>query len=243
MSKVELQNIAFGYGRHTVLEDFSCTFAPGLVTCLLGPSGCGKTTILRLIAGLEVPQRGTVSIGESIVSQSGSLPIPPHKRKVGFIFQDLALWPHLTIYENIAFGLKEQKSSNITQKVSDILDRFGIRGQQKKYPHQLSGGQKQMVAIARSLVLHPDVLLMDEPLANIDVQVKNKILEHLLSLQKQYAFAVIYVTHDHREAFNVGQSIVVMKDGKIIEKGTSDEIKRSTAAAAADSFLKSFIKT
>jgi len=142
------------------------------------------------------------------------------------------------VYQNIAFGLKEHKAKNVEQEVKEMLDFFNLSNQQKKYPHQLSGGQKQMVAIARSLVLHPQALLMDEPLANIDVQVKNRILQHVLSIHQANPFTIIYVTHDHKEALDIGNSMVVMNQGNIIASGNSEEILHSQHI-----FLKSFIKT
>lgn len=238
MSSIQLNHIDHAYGNQPVIKNFTFAFADGQITCLLGPSGCGKTTVLRLIAGLEVPQKGNIIINGETVTENSKIVVPPHKRSVGFIFQDLALWPHFTVYENVAFGLKEHKAENVAQKVKEMLDVFSLADQQKKYPHQLSGGQKQMVAIARSLVLQPQALLMDEPLANIDVQVKNRILEHLLSVHKVSPFTIIYVTHDHKEAFDIGNSIVVMNQGNIIASGNSEEILHSQHI-----FLKSFIKT
>ena len=148
-----------------------------------------------------------------------------------------SLWPHFTVYDNIAFGLKEKRERNIKEKVSDILDLFGISDKAQKYPHQLSGGQKQMVAIARSLVLQPQVLLMDEPLANIDTHLKEDILGHLKTVQKQQLFAMLYVTHDHKEAFHTGDHILVMNAGKIEAAGTKEEICNSTS-----NYVKSFLK-
>jgi ABC-type Fe3+/spermidine/putrescine transport system ATPase subunit len=147
------------------------------------------------------------------------------------------LWPHFTVKENIAFGLKEGKEKNIAGRIAELLDLFGIGDKAGKYPHQLSGGQKQMVAIARSIAMKPDILLMDEPLANIDTHVKQSILEHVNQLQKRLNFTMIYVTHNHREAFKTGDIILVMNNGKIVLQGTKDEIVNST-----DSFIKSFLE-
>lgn len=238
MGNIQLNHIEHAYGQLPVLKDFTHTFDGEKITCILGPSGCGKTTVLRLIAGLEAPSNGNIVINDETVTENGKILVPPYKRKTGFIFQDLALWPHFTVYQNVAFGLKEHKAKNEEQKVKEMLDLFNLSSQQKKYPHQLSGGQKQMVAIARSLVLRPQALLMDEPLANIDVQVKNRILEHLLSIHQANPFTIIYVTHDHKEALDIGNSIVVMNQGNIIASGNSEEIRHSQHI-----FLKSFIKT
>ncbi|CAG5074495.1 Putative 2-aminoethylphosphonate import ATP-binding protein PhnT [Dyadobacter sp. CECT 9623] len=238
MSDIQLSHIDHAYGGQTVLRDFTHTFAGGKITCILGPSGCGKTTVLRLIAGLEAPGNGSIVVNDERVTENGKILVPAYKRRTGFIFQDLALWPHFTVYQNVAFGLNEHHAKNVGQKVKDMLDLFNLSNEQKKYPHQLSGGQKQMVAIARSLVLRPQALLMDEPLANIDIQVKSRILEHLLSIHQADPFTIIYVTHDHKEALDIGNSIVVMNQGNIIASGNSEEIIHSQHI-----FLKSFIKT
>jgi len=166
---IKLENISYSYGTTNVLQGFNLNFEANNLTCLLGSSGCGKTTILRLLAGLETPQIGNIIIDNKIVTEAGTSIISPDKREIGFVFQDLGLWPHFTVYKNIAFGLEETKATDMKTKVSEILDFFGIKDQADKYPHQLSGGQKQLVAIARSLVLKPKILLMDEPLANLDV--------------------------------------------------------------------------
>lgn len=238
MYKITLEHIAHGYGDKKNLMDFTFSFEKGKTTCLVGPSGCGKTTVLRIIAGLETPSGGVVKTEETTVSRNGKIIVPPHERKIGFVFQDLALWPHFTVYENIAFGLREKKEPNIKEKVAESLDLFGIQDKVGKYPHQLSGGQKQMVAIARSLALQPEILLMDEPLTNIDAHLKETILQHLKSLQQQKHFTMVYVTHDHREAICIGDFIVFMNAGKIEAAGPKDEIVRSSAE-----FMKSFLKT
>ncbi len=236
MHKITLENIAHNYGDKQVLDDFSFSFEQGKTTYLVGPSGCGKTTVLRLIAGLETPSKGIIKIEGRTVSSKGKINVLPHNRKIGFVFQDLALWPHFTVYNNIAFGLKERKEKAINEKVSEMLQLFGIEDKAKKYPHQLSGGQKQMVAIARSLVLKPDILLMDEPLANIDIKLKEDILQHLNILQEQQHFTMLYVTHEHSESINTGDCILVMNAGKIEAAGSKEEIIRSQ-----NKFVKSFI--
>jgi ABC-type Fe3+/spermidine/putrescine transport system ATPase subunit len=224
---IELKNISFSYGEQKVLSDFSLTLNAGELTCLLGSSGCGKTTILRLTAGLEIQAEGSVYLNGKILSEAGRNIVPPHKRDIGFIFQDLALWPHFTVFKNIAFALQERKDPDVRRKVFNILEHFGISRLAEKYPHQLSGGQKQLVAISRSLVLNPKVLLMDEPLSNLDVQLKKKILEHIKSLKDSFNVTIIYVTHDHREAFAIADNIVVLNKGRIEATGTVEEIKRS----------------
>ena len=237
MHKISLEQITHRYGDQKVLDSFSCSFEEAKTICLIGPSGCGKTTILRLIAGLESPQKGIIKIDETVVTENEKILLPPHKRKIGFVFQDLALWPHFTVYRNIAFGLKERKEEKVSHQVSQILDLFGIADKAKKYPHQLSGGQNQMVAIARSLVHQPEIFLMDEPLANIDVMVKENILSHINQLQEQLGFTMLYVTHDHQEAMQAGDKIMVMNEGVVEAAGTKEEIRNST-----NHFVRSFIK-
>jgi len=241
---IKLNNIIHSYGANPVLHDLTLNFEANRLTCLLGGSGCGKTTILRLIAGLETPQAGRVVIDNKIFTENEHILIPPHQRNIGYIFQDLALWPHFTVYKNIAFGLNERKTAlregredNIKDTVFKMLDFFGLQKYAEKYPHQLSGGQKQLVAISRSLVLEPKVLLMDEPLANLDVKLKRKILEHIKSLKQNFDLTIIYVTHDHKEAFTIGDKIVVLDKGKIEETGTVNQIKESE-----NKFVKYFLE-
>ncbi|RUA24353.1 MAG: ABC transporter ATP-binding protein [Bacteroidetes bacterium] len=236
MHSLQFQNIGFAYDDVSLIEDLNFIFESGKSYCILGSSGSGKTTVLRLIAGLEIPHKGQILMNNQVISQQNELLIPPHKREVGFVFQDLALWPHFRVYDNIAFGLKERKAQNIEQRVMELLDLFGITDQAQKYPHQLSGGQKQMVAISRALVLQPKILLLDEPMANIDIQIKEQILEHLYKIQKQLAFTLIYVTHDHRDAV-FSEQIVIMNKGKIEVAGTLNAIRNST-----NEYVKSFIK-
>jgi ABC-type Fe3+/spermidine/putrescine transport system ATPase subunit len=237
MYKISLEHITHSYGDKKVLDNFSFSFEEAKTTCMIGPSGCGKTTILRLIAGLEVPQKGIIGIGDSVATENQKIHLPPHKRRIGFVFQDLALWPHFTVFRNIAFGAKDRKEAKASHQVDQILDLFGLADKAKKYPHQLSGGQKQMVAIARSLVHQPEIFLMDEPLANIDVMVKEKILAHIKHLQQQLGFTMLYVTHDHQEAMQTGDTIMVMNEGVIEASGTREQLANST-----NQFIRSFLK-
>ncbi len=227
MSIINLNGITHFYGDKPVLQNLSLNVEANQLTCLLGDTGSGKSTILRLIAGLETPQKGQISIQDKLVTQSQKIIVPPHQRNLGYIFQDLALWPHFTVYKNIAFGLEERKEKDVKNKVFEMLDFFGLHEQAKKYPHQLSGGQKQLVAISRSLILKPKILLMDEPLSNLDVKLKRKILEHIKNLKKDFDLTIVYVTHDHKEAFAIADKIMVLNEGKIEQEGTVEEIKNS----------------
>ncbi len=224
---IELKNIYYSYDDNALLEDFSLSINNDKLTCLLGSSGSGKTTILRLIAGLEKPKRGEISINGKTVSRNGEIIIPSHKRNLGFIFQDLALWPHFTVFKNISFGLEGRKEKNIKETVTEMLKFFNLQEQVNKFPHQLSGGQKQLVAIARSLALKPKILLMDEPLANLDVKLKRSILNYVKMLKEKFNLTILYVTHDHKEAFAIADKIVVINSGKIEDSGTKEEIINS----------------
>ena len=231
---IKLDNITHAYGDKSVLHGLSLDIKAKQLTCLLGGSGCGKTTILRLIAGLEIPLSGQISIDHKTVTENSSILVPPHLRDLGFIFQDLALWPHFTVYKNIAFGLTEQASvgqqgraKNVQETVFAMLDFFGLGQYAEKYPHQLSGGQKQLVAISRSLVLKPKILLMDEPLANLDVKLKRKILEYIKNLVRDFDLTLVYVTHDHKEGFAIADNVVVLDKGDIKATGTVAQVKAS----------------
>ncbi len=238
MPIIQLQNISFSYSNKQILQNFSIDFEENTLTCILGSSGCGKTTILRLIAGLEIPAKGEIYIENKKVSAENKVIIPPHQRNLGYIFQDLALWPHFTIYDNIAFGLKERKTPGIKEKVFEILEFFNLSEHWAKYPHQLSGGQKQLSALARSLVLKPKILLMDEPLSNLDVKLKHKMLTHIRNLKENInELSIIYVTHDHKEAFNIADKVVVLNKGKIEAEGSVAEIKKSESK-----FVKYFLE-
>ena len=227
MKDIRFIDVSYAYEQKNVLHDFNLDLDKNSLSCLLGSSGCGKTTILRLIAGLEVPQKGQIFIENKKVSENAKLLVPPHHRDISYIFQDLALWPHFTVYKNIAFALQEHKEKNIREKVYEMLDFFNLSEFATKYPHQLSGGQKQLVAIARALVLRPRILLMDEPLSNLDEKLKRKMLEYIKLLKKNFQLSIIYVTHDHQEAFALADYIVLLNEGKIEQKGTVEEIKKS----------------
>ncbi len=237
MSIIDLNNITHYYGDKVVLQNLSLKIEPNQLTCLLGGTGSGKTTILRLIAGLEIPWSGQISIQDKIVTQSQKIITPPHQRDLGYIFQDLALWPHFTVYKNIAFGLEERKEKDIENKVFKMLDFFGLMEHAKKYPHQLSGGQKQLVAISRSLILNPKILLMDEPLSNLDIKLKRKILGHIKNLKQDFDLTIVFVTHDHKEAFAIADRIMVLNEGKIEQTGTVEQIENSE-----NKFIKSFLE-
>ena len=237
MPIISLQSISKAFGKITIIRNLSCDFSAGEFYCLLGASGSGKTTLLRLIAGLEKADSGIVSIDGNVASQDRHILLPSFKRNIGFVFQDLALWPHLTVYENVAFGLRLQRSGQLNENIARVLTHFNLQMQAAKYPHQLSGGQQQLAAIARSLAVDPKILLLDEPLANLDVKLKAKIRSRIQRLTSEFNVTIIYVTHDHREAFHLADEIVLMNDGRIEASGSPAEIRQS-----GNEFVKEFIE-
>ncbi len=194
---IQLKNIVKRFGTLEAVSHVSLEIRDGELFTLLGPSGCGKTTILRLIGGFHRPDEGEVYFGEKAVSG-----IPPYERNIGMVFQNYALWPHMTIFDNIAYGLKLKKFSRdeISSKVLHALKLVNLSGLEKRYPGQLSGGQQQRVALARALVLNPDVLLLDEPLSNLDAKIRLQVRAEIRKLQKDLGITTIYVTHDQEEA-------------------------------------------
>jgi ABC-type Fe3+/spermidine/putrescine transport system ATPase subunit len=237
MSILSLQDITKHFGDKKVISDFTFSCEAGKFICILGSSGCGKTTLLRLIAGLEIPDSGRIVINNKLAGETRKILISPAQREIGFIFQDLALWPHFTVYRNIAFGLKIKKIKNIESTVKEILEFFNLTDHQDKYPGQLSGGQQQLVAIARSLVLRPKILMMDEPLANLDVKLKSRIKKQIRKLKKKFMITIIYVTHNHLDALEMADEIIVLNNGKIEQTGTPDQIRDSKIP-----FVKEFIE-
>jgi len=237
MTAVNLEHIDFSYGSKHVLKNLKLDIKAKQITCLLGSSGSGKTSILRLMAGLATPQQGKIYIFDQLAAANGNLYIPPYQRKIGYIFQDLALWPHMTVYQNLALGLKEQQLENYENAIKELLDFFKLKDYVNHYPDQLSGGQKQLVAIARAVVLKPKILLMDEPLANLDVKLKRQILSYIKQLKQHFDLTVVYVTHDHREAFALADQLIVLNKGKIEIAGKPEAVKN-----AKNEYVKYFIE-
>lgn len=207
-----LHNTFKRYPNRTVLDNLNIRIGSGDFHVLLGESGCCKSTLLSIIAGLVRQDRGDVLMGNDNVTHW-----PPEKRKIGFVFQDYALFPHLTVFENIAYGLRVQNVGNgrIIEKVDGYLRKVNIEEEKQKYPHQLSGGQKQRVALARALVNHPKILLMDEPMSNLDPVTKEKVCVELRQIQEETGVTVLYVTHNQQEAAQLGTHISLLDEGKI----------------------------
>jgi iron(III) transport system ATP-binding protein len=218
---VEIRHVALAFGATKVLKDISVTVEPGEFFALLGPSGSGKSTLLRLIAGFNQHQSGEVLIGGRDVTGT-----PPWKRNVGMVFQNYALWPHMTVEQNVAFGLEERKfpRAQIREKVKAALDLVGLGELGARRPGQLSGGQQQRVAIARTLAIEPQVLLLDEPLSNLDAKLRVQTRQELVKLQRRLGITTIFVTHDQIEALTTCHRVAVMDDGVIQQVGTPMEL-------------------
>ncbi|MDO9286927.1 MAG: ABC transporter ATP-binding protein [Aquabacterium sp.] len=209
---LQLDRIAVAYGKRNVVENFSMSLARGTVGCLLGPSGCGKTTVLRAIAGFEPVTAGEVRLDGVLVSSvQGQL--PPEQRRIGMVFQDHALFPHLSVAANVAFGLRGQPDAD--QRVQQMLETVGLGGTGKRYPHELSGGQQQRVALARALAPSPRLLLLDEPFSNLDIELRERLGGELRLLLKAAGTTALLVTHDQHEAFAIADEIGIMAGGRI----------------------------
>jgi iron(III) transport system ATP-binding protein len=225
MSRVVLQNLTKRYGQHTAVDNITLAIEHGLLVCLLGPSGCGKTTTLRLIAGFVVPDGGTIGVGDRIISAANQA-VPPERRNMSMIFQSYALWPHMTVAENVAYGVKLKRlpREEMARRVQKILDVTRIAPLADRYPSELSGGQQQRVALARALVVEPETLLLDEPLSNLDANLREEMRFEIRRLHDEYRYTTVYVTHDQSEAMTTADLIVVMNQGRIEQVGSAQEV-------------------
>ncbi|CAB5037364.1 MAG: ATP-binding cassette domain-containing protein [Actinobacteria bacterium] len=225
MASVELRGLTKRYDTLAVVDDVSLHIESGRLVCLLGPSGCGKTTTLRLIAGFVEPSAGEIHVGSRMVS-SPARTLPPEQRNMSMIFQSYALWPHMTVAENIAYGLKLRKQSRdtIAKKLAAILATTKLGALADRYPGELSGGQQQRVALARALVVEPETLLLDEPLSNLDTNLREEMRFEIRRLHDEYRYTTVYVTHDQSEAMTTADVIAVMNAGKIEQAGSPEDI-------------------
>lgn len=231
---VELKNINKNFGNYKASDDVNFGIEKGKLIGLLGPSGSGKTTILRMIAGLEQPDSGEIIIDGKVVND-----IPASKREIGFVFQNYALFRYMTVYENIAFGLRVQKADKkfIDERVHELVDLIGLKGLEKRYPSQLSGGQRQRVAFARALAPNPHLLLLDEPFAAIDAKVRQELRSWLKEMIQQLGVTSIFVTHDQDEAIEVADEIIVTNRGRVEQMGTPLEVYQHPQTAFTSSFF------
>lgn len=239
---VRLQNLKkyfqTDFGRVAAVDDVSLELAPGQLLTLLGPSGCGKTTTLRSIAGLEQPDEGVIQIGhDTVFSSAESIALPAYRRRIGMVFQSYAIWPHMTVFENVAFPLDGTglRKAEVKSRVEKTLDLVGLLELAYRPAPHLSGGQQQRVALARALVAEPEVLLLDEPLSNLDAKLRVSMRSEIRALQQRLGITTIYVTHDQQEALAISDQVVVMSGGRIVEMGTpSDLYERPKARFTAE---------
>lgn len=227
---VSLQNLTLAYGGSIAVPSLDLDIAKGELVCLLGPSGCGKSTTMRAVAGLLTPKSGSIHIDGRDVTR-----VPPSRRDVGLVFQSYALFPHLSIYENVAFGLRLKRVRDLDKRVREGLATVGLQDFADRHPANLSGGQQQRVALARSMVMNPKVLLLDEPLSNLDARLRLEMRMELQRVQKETGVTMVFVTHDQAEALALADRIAVMRDGKIEQLGTAEEIyNRPVSGFVAD---------
>jgi iron(III) transport system ATP-binding protein len=214
--RIAVENITKRFGALAAVSDVSLAIEQGEMFTLLGPSGCGKTTLLRLLAGFYAPDAGAIRFGDRVVNE-----VPPHERGIGMVFQNYALWPHMTVSENVAYGLKLRNviAADSIRRVREVLDKVGLAGLGERYPGQLSGGQQQRVALARALVLNPQMLLLDEPLSNLDAKIRVQVRAEIRKLQKELGITAVYVTHDQEEALAMSDRIAVFNHGKACQIG------------------------
>ncbi|MBT3229874.1 MAG: ABC transporter ATP-binding protein [Candidatus Marinimicrobia bacterium] len=227
MAQIQLTGIRKSYGKETAVQDLDLTVNSGDFLTILGPSGCGKTTTLRAIAGLEEPDEGEIRFGERVVfSRRQGVIIPPENRNVGFIFQSYALWPHMTVAQNITLALKEKKISpaEIESRLTKALEMVQMEPYRNRYPSELSGGQQQRVAVSRLIALESKILLMDEPLSNLDTKLRTEMRAELKRLHRELEATTVYVTHDQAEALTLSDIVVVMNEGLIMQWGTPYDI-------------------
>ena len=218
---IEIQGAVKRFGAVTAVDAVDLTVADGELFTLLGPSGCGKTTLLRLLAGFHQPDAGTIRFGDRVVNG-----LPPYERRIGMVFQNYALWPHMTVADNICYGLRLRKlpATEVRARLHEGLRKVNLRGFEARYPGQLSGGQQQRVALARALVLNPDILLLDEPLSNLDAKIRIQVRAEIRRLQQELRITTIYVTHDQEEALSLSDRVAVMRDGRVLQVGPPREL-------------------
>ena len=238
----EIRNIVMDFNGFKALNDISLKIQDGEFIAILGPSGCGKTTLLRLLAGFNHPTSGEIRIGEQVVANRDYV-LPPNERFISMVFQSYALWPHMSVRKNVEFPIKNSKfvspeiRSNCDSRVRELIEMVGLTGMEKRLPAQLSGGQRQRVALARALAVDPDLLLMDEPLSNLDTELRVEMRREIKELHQKTKVTVVYVTHDQSEALALADRIVVMNHGQIEQVGTPQEIYSRPATPFVAKFV------
>lgn len=235
---VTFQNVRKTFGAFTAIHDLSLTIEPGTLVTLLGPSGCGKTTLLRLIAGLEMPDGGAIHFDDEAVASEVAF-VPPEKRRIGMVFQSYALWPTMTVRGNIEFGLRVAGLNAVERaaRIDEVLEVVGLQGLGDRRPHELSGGQRQRVALARSLATRPRLILLDEPLANLDAHLRETMLSEFRRIHSLTGATFVFVTHDQDEAMAVATHVAVMDRGRLEQVGTPEELYRKPASPMVARFI------
>ena len=225
MPGVRIQGLTKRYGDVAAVESLELRVEPGELVALLGPSGCGKTTTLRLVAGFLKPEAGEIWVGERCLSSAAAV-VPPERRRMAMIFQSYALWPHMTVDQNVAYGLRlaGTPKADRDRRVTDILKAVQLEGYGSRYPGELSGGQQQRVAVARALVVEPEILLLDEPLSNLDANLREEMRFEIRRLHEAFAITTLYVTHDQAEAMVISDRVAVLQDGRVVQVGTAEEL-------------------
>ena len=238
MSSVTIRQVTKSFGSNLILSNFDETFKDGEFVTLLGPSGCGKTTMLRMIAGFEKPTTGEIYIDDTLIS-SDKVFLPPEKRGVGMVFQSYAVWPHMDVFHNVAYPLTIAKKdrASVERKVAHVLDIVHLSQYANRYPNQLSGGQQQRVALARALVAEPKLLLLDEPLSNLDAKLRESMRFEIKEIQRNLGITVVYVTHDQTEAMAMSDRVFLINRGVVQQKGTPEEIYRQPVNQFVADFL------
>ncbi len=240
MSTVRLEGITRGFGATRAVDRLDVTIADGEFFVLLGPSGCGKTTALRCVAGLEEPDRGRITIGDRVVADADrGLFVSPDKRDIGMVFQSYALWPHMTVDDNVAYPLRARRirGKDLARAVADALDHVGLGDHGGRYPAELSGGQQQRVALARALAAKPKLILFDEPLSNLDAQLRTRLRQDLHRVHRETRHTAIYVTHDQTEALALADRVAIMRNGRIEQIGPPDVVFRAPATRFVAEFV------
>lgn len=231
---LHVDGLSKSYGTNRVVDDLHLEIEEGELVALLGPSGCGKTTTLRMIAGFLRPDGGQIVLNDKVINH-----MPPYRRNIGMVFQSYALFPHMTVFDNVAYGLKERRRDNaeIQRRVAEALAMVHLTGYEQRRPRELSGGQQQRVALARALVIEPDLLLLDEPLSNLDAKLRHEVRLEIKQLQKALGLTTLLVTHDQEEALSMASRVAVMKDGRIEQVGTPAEIYQQPESAFVADFI------
>lgn len=238
--KISIQNLQLKYGDFIAIQDLNLDVGDGEALVLLGQSGCGKTSTMRCLAGLEEPSAGRIIIDDVVVFDSAKgINLPPNKRNVGMVFQSYAVWPHMTVFQNVAYSLQLQKlpKSEVHERVNEVLTMVGLESFAGRGASLLSGGQMQRVALARSLVMRPSVLMLDEPLSNLDARLRDRLRVELREIQLRLGLTCVYVTHDQHEAFALADRIALLQDGKIVQIGGPREMYEAPASASIAHFL------